>query len=38
MPWSVLFDQTHRKDKGNGPYADKKSKVVAVSIQFSIFY
>lgn len=29
----VLFDHTHQKDKGKGPYPDKMSEVVVVSIK-----
>ena len=33
-----MFDRTHRRDKGKGEYADKKSEAVAVSIRMqSIF-
>ena len=30
VPWTDLFDRTHRRDKGKGEYADKKSEAVAV--------
>ena len=33
VPWTDLFDCTHRRDKGKGEYADKKSVAVAVSIR-----
>ena len=33
VPWTDLFDRTHRRDKGKGEYADKKSEAVVVSIQ-----
>lgn len=35
VPWSVLFDHTHHKDKKKDPYAHKKSKAVAVSFHFT---
>ena len=31
VPWTDLFDRTHRRDKGKGEYADKKSEAVAVN-------
>lgn len=34
VPWPILFDHTCQKDKGKGPYADKKSEAVAVNIHF----
>ena len=33
VPWTDLFDRTHRRDKGKGEYTNKKSEAVAVSIR-----
>lgn len=38
LPWLVLFDHTHQKDKGKGAYADKKSEVVAVSFHILFYF
>ena len=37
VPWTDLFDRTHRRDKGKGEYADKKSEAVAVSIRCNLY-
>ena len=37
VPWTDLFDRTHRRDKGKGEYTDKKSEAVAVSIRCNLY-
>lgn len=32
MPWSILFDHMHHKDKRKNAHVDKKSKAVIISI------